>query len=127
MNQASRNSWDSYFMKIAKDVSTRGTCLRKKVGCVITKENRILTTGYNGSMSGDVHCEVVGCLMENDHCVRTIHAEINAIVQAAKFGINIGGGTMYVTFGPPCWQCFKPIANAGIKKIVFIKEDSTTE
>lgn len=77
-----------------------------------------MSTGYNGSISGQAHCTEVGCMMENGHCVRTVHAEANAIIQAAKHGSRIDGATLYVT-ASPCWNCFKLIANSGIKKVVF--------
>ncbi len=83
---------------------------------VITRDNVILATGYNGSITRQPHCDEVGCMMENDHCVRTIHAEVNAITNAAKMGTSVNGGTMYCT-GFPCWPCFKVVANAGIKTV----------
>ena len=114
----SRASWDSYFMKIAEDVSTRSTCDRKFVGAVIARDKMILSTGYNGSIRGLPHCDEVGHEMENDHCVRTVHAEANAIVQAAHNGVRIDGADIYVT-ASPCYNCFKLIANAGIKRILY--------
>jgi len=105
-------------MEVATTVSTRATCPRKQVGAVIVRDRMILSTGYNGSISGQPHCSDVGCLMENDHCVRTVHSEANAIIQAAKNGVRIDGSDLYVT-ASPCWYCFKLIANAGIKRIVF--------
>jgi hypothetical protein len=93
-----RPTWDEYFMSIAKLAASRSTCPRASVGVVIVKDNRILSTGYNGSPSGEPHCTEIGCLMINNHCERTIHAETNAVVQAAKFGININGSTLY------CWS-----------------------
>jgi dCMP deaminase len=113
-----RASWDEYFMNIASVVASRSTCPRKFVGAVIVREKTILSTGYNGSIRGMPHCTEVGHMMENDHCVATIHAESNAILQAAKNGVMIDGGTLYVT-ASPCWSCFKQIANAGIQKVVF--------
>jgi len=113
-----RASWDEYFMNIAHEVASRSTCERKFVGAVIVRDKTILSTGYNGSIRGLPHCDEVGHMMEDDHCVRTIHAEMNAIIQAAKNGTAIAGGTMYVT-ASPCWNCFKAIANAGIVRIVF--------
>lgn len=117
--QTERLSWDQYFINIAKEVAKRGTCDRKKVGYIIVKDKRILATGYNGSISGELHCDDAGHMMDNNHCVRTIHAEVNTLTQAAKHGISIDGATMYGTWGPPCWNCFKQIANAGIVKIVY--------
>lgn len=113
-----RKDWDNYFMDIAKQVSTRATCKRKSVGAVIVRDKCILSTGYNGSVAGGVHCTEVGCMMEDGHCVRTVHSEANAIIQAAKHGTRIDGATIYVT-ASPCWFCFKLIVNSGLKKIVF--------
>jgi dCMP deaminase len=113
-----RATWDEYFMRIAKEVATRATCDRKHVGAVIVRDKSILATGYNGSIRGLPHCDEEGHLMEDGHCVRTIHAEANAIVQAARNGVRIDEATIYVT-ASPCWNCFKVIANAGIKKIVY--------
>ena len=113
-----RKDWHKYFMDIAEMVSLRSTCNRKKVGAIIVKEKNILATGYNGSVSGLEHCDDVGHDMVAGHCVRTIHAEQNAIVQAAKHGVKIEGAEIYVNTYP-CWNCFKLIANAGIKKIFY--------
>ena len=99
-------------------VSSRSTCDRKFVGAVIVRDKTILSTGYNGSIRGMPHCTEVGHMMEDGHCVATIHAESNAILQAAKNGVSIDGATIYVT-ASPCWNCFKQIANAGIRRIVF--------
>src|SRR6185312_9890322 len=100
-----RASWDEYFMQIARDVATRATCDRKHVGAVIVRDKCILATGYNGSIRGLPHCDEDGHLMEDGHCVRTIHAEANAIIQAARNGVRIEGATVYVT-ASPCWGCF---------------------
>lgn len=105
-------------MNVAKVASTRSTCSRKHVGAVIVRERSILATGYNGSIRGMPHCDEVGHLMEDGHCVRTVHAEANAIVQAAHNGARIADGTIYVT-ASPCWACFRLIANAGIRRICF--------
>jgi len=113
-----RVSWDEYFMNIAREVATRSTCARKHVGAVIVRDRTILSTGYNGSVRGLPHCDEVGHMMEDGHCVRTIHAEANAIIQAAKNGTRIDGAGIYVT-ASPCWHCFKTIANAGLNRIVF--------
>jgi dCMP deaminase len=115
---AKRASWDEYFMAIAKQVATRSTCDRKHVGAVIVRDRMILTTGYNGSIRGLPHCDDVGHLMEDGHCVRTTHAEANALVQAARNGVGVGGAGIYVT-ASPCFGCFKLIANAGLSRIVF--------
>ena len=113
-----RASWDEYFMNIAKEVATRSTCDRKHVGAVIVRDKSILATGYNGSVRGLGHCDDEGHLMEDGHCVRTVHAEANAIVQAARNGMRIDGASITVT-ASPCWGCFRLIANAGIVRIVF--------
>ena len=113
-----RASWDEYFMNIAREVATRSTCDRKHVGAVIVRDKSILATGYNGSIRGLGHCDDEGHLMEDGHCVRTVHAEANAIVQAARNGNRIDEGSIYVT-ASPCLGCFRLIANAGLKKIVF--------
>ncbi len=105
-------------MNIAREVATRSTCNRKHVGAVIVRNKTILSTGYNGSIRGLPHCDEVGHEMENDHCVRTIHAEANAIVQAARHGVRIDDSEIYVT-ASPCYDCFKLIANAGIRKIYY--------
>ncbi|HEY1904426.1 MAG TPA: dCMP deaminase family protein [Myxococcaceae bacterium] len=113
-----RSSWDQYFMDIAKQVATRATCDRKHVGAVVVRDRTILSTGYNGSIRGLPHCDEVGHMMENGHCVATVHAEANAILQAAKNGVRIDGATLYTT-ASPCWPCFKLIANSGCVRIVY--------
>ena len=105
-------------MAIAHEVAKRSTCERAQVGAVIVREKRILTTGYNGSPRGLPHCLEVGCLMDNGHCVRTLHAEQNAIIQAALHGVITEGATIYVTH-QPCFICAKTIINAGICEIVY--------
>ena len=113
-----RVSWEVYFMNIAKEVGTRSTCNRKHVGAVIVRGKTILATGYNGSIRGLAHCDEAGHEMDNTHCVRTIHAEANAIVQSARHGVRIEDSEIYIT-ASPCYDCFKMIANVGIKKIYF--------
>jgi dCMP deaminase len=105
-------------MGIARQVATRATCDRKLVGAVLVRDRSILATGYNGSIAGLAHCDDVGHLMEDGHCVRTIHAEANALAQAARNGVRIEGSSAYVT-ASPCFGCFKLLANAGIRRIVF--------
>ncbi|MBX7082905.1 MAG: dCMP deaminase family protein [Nannocystaceae bacterium] len=105
-------------MDIARVIATRATCARKHVGAVIVRDRTILSTGYNGSIRGTPHCDEAGHLMEDGHCVRTIHAEINAVIQAAKNGTAIENASIYVT-ASPCWNCFKAIANAGIVRVVY--------
>ena len=116
-----RKNWHDYFMDIAKLVATRSTCDRKHVGAVVVRDRVVLTTGYNGSITGAPHCNEDGHLMIDGHCVRTIHAEMNAITQAAKNGITIRDADLYVT-ARPCWNCFKVIVNAGIEKIYYEEE-----
>lgn len=113
-----RVSWDEYFMNIAREVSTRATCDRKHVGAVIVRDKILLATGYNGSLRGLPHCDEVGHLMEEGHCVRTVHAEANAIVQAARNGVRLDGACIYVT-ASPCWSCFRLVVNTGLVRVVF--------
>ena len=113
-----RVSWETYFMNIAKEVSTRSTCDRKHVGAVIVRDRTLLSTGYNGSIKGLPHCNDAGCEIVDGHCIRTSHAEANAIVQAAKNGVKIDDSEIYVT-ASPCYNCFKLIANSGIKVIFY--------
>lgn len=113
-----RPSWDEYFMGIARQVARRATCDRAQVGAIIVKERRILTTGYNGAPAGLPHCDDVGHLMVDGHCLRTLHAEQNAIIQAALHGVSVRGGTIYVTH-QPCLTCAKMIINAGIVRVVY--------
>lgn len=116
-----RPDWDTYFMKIAHDVALRSTCDRAYVGAVLVREKRILTTGFNGSPAGLPHCDEDGHLIVEGHCVRTIHAEQNAIIQAALHGVSTKGATCYVTHFP-CLICTKALINAGVVRIVFDNE-----
>lgn len=124
----SRPSWPEYFMTIAEMVAKRSTCLRRHVGAVLVKDKRILATGYNGAPAGLKHCEEVGCIRQNasipsgerHELCRGLHAEQNAIIQAAYHGISISGSTLYCT-NKPCVICSKMLINAGIEKI-FYKE-----
>ncbi len=113
-----RVSWNRYFMNLAVQAATRSTCPRKHVGAVIVRDKTILSTGYNGSIRGAAHCTEIGCLMEGGHCIRTVHAEANALVQAASHGVRLEGAEIYVT-ASPCFDCFKLIANAGIRTIYY--------
>ena len=121
-----RPDWDTYFMTIAKLVSSRSTCLRRRVGAVIVKNKRILTTGYNGAPSGLPHCEDVGCIRqqlkvpsgEKHELCRGLHAEQNAIIQAAYHGVSIKDSVIYVTCHP-CGVCAKMIINAGITEVII--------
>lgn len=122
-----RPAWDEYFLDIAKLVSRRSTCLRRRVGAVLVKGTRILTTGYNGAPVGLRHCEETGCLREKlkvpsgerHELCRGLHAEENAIIQAACYGVSISGATLYATH-QPCCPCAKSLINAGIKKIIIL-------
>jgi dCMP deaminase len=123
-----RPSWDQYFLKLAMLASERATCPRMHCGCVIVKNKYVLSTGYNGSLPGAPHCEDVGCLIVDDHCVRTNHAEMNAICQAARHGVSLDGATAYVT-NMPCTTCAKALAVAGIRRVVIFSDyhDSLAE
>jgi dCMP deaminase len=124
-----RLTWDQYFLTITRQVAERSTCLRAKVGAVIVREKNILATGYNGAPSGMPHCFEVGCLIYESktpsgdieqNCYRTIHAEINAIAQAAKHGVSIRDAVIYVTH-TPCIHCLKVLVNTGIRTIRYEK------
>lgn len=121
-----RKSWDEYFIEIAEIVKTRSTCLRREVGAVVVRDNQIITTGYNGAPSGLKHCtEIGGCERnrlgipsgQRHELCRALHAEQNAIIQAAKIGVSTEGATIYITL-QPCVICAKMLVNAGIKRIV---------
>ena len=115
-----RIDWDQYFMIQAALLASRSTCNRLSVGAVLVRDKRIIAGGYNGSVSGDAHCIDDGCYLRDGHCVRTIHAEMNAILQCAKFGISTDGASLYVT-DFPCLQCTKSLLQAGIKEINYIR------
>lgn len=116
---ANRKSWKEYFMNLAQGISERGTCDRAYVGCVlVNKDNRIVSTGYNGSISGNPHCDQVGHTMREGHCIATIHAEMNALLYCAKEGISVKNSTCYVTHFP-CLNCTKALIQAGISKIYY--------
>jgi dCMP deaminase len=120
-----RPSWDEYFMRIAHEVAKRSTCLRRHVGSVVVLDKRILATGYNGAPSGLAHCEEVGCMRarmqvpsgERHELCRGLHAEMNALLQAARHGIRMEGATLYSTL-IPCSLCTKMIINTGIRRVV---------
>jgi dCMP deaminase len=125
-----RPTWDEYFMSIADIVGTRGTCDRGRSGCVIVRDKHILTTGYVGSPAGLPHCDEAGHEMhkvthedgsESMHCIRTAHAEQNAIIQAARIGISLEGSTLYCKM-TPCYACAKIIVNTGIVRIITSKD-----
>lgn len=121
MNKKNRPSWDEYFLKLAMLASERATCPRMHCGCVLVKDRFVLATGYNGSLPGLPHCEDEGCLIVDNHCVRTNHAEINALVQAAVHGVNISGADAYVT-NMPCTTCAKALIAAKIKRVVVFSD-----
>ncbi len=120
-NNSKRPSWDEYFLKLAMLASERSTCPRMHCGCVLVKDRFVLATGYNGSLPGHPHCEDVGCLVVDNHCVRTNHAEMNALVQAAIHGVNTNGATAYIT-NMSCTTCAKALTAAGIKKVVVFSD-----
>lgn len=113
-----RIPWKQYFMMQALVIAQRSTCNRALVGSVLVKNNRIIGTGYNGSVSGQLHCDDVGHQMVDGHCVRTIHSEMNAIIQCAKFGVSTENTEIYVTHFP-CYNCCKSLLQAGVKKINY--------
>jgi len=121
-----RPSWDEYFMSIAEQVAGRSTCLRRHTGAILVKDRRILATGYNGTPAGLAHCEDAGCIREarniasgsHHELCRGIHAEQNAVIQAARHGIVIDGDTVYTTH-QPCVLCAKILVNAGVVDIVY--------
>ena len=121
MYKIKRPLWDEYFLKLAMLASERSTCPRMHCGCVLVKDRFVLATGYNGSIPGQPHCEDEGCLIVDGHCVRTNHAEINALVQAAIHGINISGSTAYIT-NMSCTTCAKALIAAGIKRVVVFSD-----
>lgn len=116
-----RLTWNQYFMLNAHLISMRSTCTRLHVGAVLVKDNRIISTGYNGGISGDEHCLDVGCYMEDGHCLRCLHAEENAIIQCALQGVSTKGSHLYVTHFP-CTHCMKKILQAGIEKIYYSQD-----
>lgn len=114
-----RKTWDEYFMDLAQTVAQRGTCNRAYVGCVlVNQDNRIVSTGYNGSIKGNPHCDDVGHTMRDGHCIATIHAEMNALLYCAKVGISVNDSKCYVTHFP-CLNCTKSLIQAGVKEIYY--------
>lgn len=116
-----RITWDQFFMAQSHLLALRSTCTRLAVGATIVREKRIIAGGYNGSISGDEHCTDKGCYVVDNHCVRTIHAETNALLQCAKYGTPTNGADLYVTHFP-CLPCTKTIIQAGIKNIYYAKD-----
>ena len=121
-----RPSWDEYFMTLAKQVATRTTCIRRAVGCVLVRDKRIIATGYNGAPTGLHHCVETGCIRqkldvpsgERHELCRALHAEQNALIQAARYGLPVDGSTIYITT-QPCVVCAKMLINAGVQEIVY--------
>ena len=116
-----RPNWDEYFLKLAMLASERATCPRMHCGCILVKNKNVIATGYNGSIPGDEHCEDVGCLLVDNHCVRTVHAEMNAVVKAARRCQAVDGATAYVT-NMPCTACAKSFMTAGVKRVVVFSD-----
>ena len=123
-----RTTWNEYYLDVLEAIRKRSTCVRGKSGAIIVKDNRLLTTGYVGAPAGMPHCDEAGHKFEvrtsesgnrSTHCIRTVHAELNAILQAASFGISIKGATMYCTM-VPCFGCAKVIVNVGIKEVIAV-------
>lgn len=125
MSDYRRPSWDEYFIAMAKLAATRATCPRRRVGAVLVRQHRVLATGYNGSVRGAPHCDDIGCLIVNqngrDSCVRTVHAELNAILQCATNGVDTAGATLYCT-DFPCVACAKALVQAGVERVVYLSE-----
>jgi dCMP deaminase len=113
-----RISWTEYFMQMSMLVATRSTCPRRQVGAVLVRDHRVIATGYNGSLTGQPHCLDVGCEIENGHCVRTIHAEMNALLQCARYGVATDGVEAYCT-DMPCRSCARALVQAGIHRIFY--------
>ena len=120
-----RPSWDVYFLKLAMLASERATCPRMHCGCVLVNDRHVVSTGYNGSLPGTPHCYTDGCMVVDGHCVRTNHAEINAICQAARHGLQLAGATAYVT-NMPCTSCAKALIAAGIRRVVVFSDYHNT-
>jgi dCMP deaminase len=113
-----RPDWDDYFLGLARQVATRATCDRLHVGCVLVRDRVVVATGYNGAARGLDHCDDAGHDVEDGHCVRAVHAEANAVAQAAREGVRVLGATAYATH-LPCWPCFRLLLNAGVTRVVF--------
>lgn len=118
-----RPSFDEYFITLARVVALRSTCNRKRVGAALVRDKYLLSTGYGGSVVGQPHCTEVGCDIDpqTGGCVRTVHAEVNTVLQAAKHGVNTEGSTLYCTLSP-CKACFRLLINAGVRRIVYAEE-----
>lgn len=121
-----RIPWDQYFMSQSLLLSTRSTCERLAVGATVVRDRRVISGGYNGSVSGDEHCIDVGCKVVDGHCVRTVHAEANALLQCAKFGASTEDADIYVSHFP-CLQCTKSIIQAGISNVYYLHDYNTSD
>lgn len=116
-----REPWAKFWMKMASEMATRSTCSRLKVGCIIVRDNRVLVSGFNGALPGRQHCDEIGCLVYENHCVRSVHSEENCVAQAALHGVTLENSWAYVTH-LPCVRCFKILLAAGVNR-VYYKED----
>ncbi len=116
-----RPGWHDYFLEMAKLAATRSTCPRRHVGAVLVRDHRVIATGYNGSVRGDDHCDDVGCMMVDGHCRRTLHAELNALLQCAITGVSSVDTTMYCT-DFPCVDCAKSMAQARVQQVIYLAE-----
>jgi len=123
---SNRIPWNQYFMSQSLLLSTRSTCERLAVGATVVRDRRVISGGYNGSVSGDEHCIDVGCKVVDGHCVRTVHAEANALLQCAKFGASTEGADIYVSHFP-CLQCTKSIIQAGISNVYYLHDYNTSD
>lgn len=121
-----RITWDQFFMAQCHLLALRSTCTRLSVGAIIVRDHRMIAGGYNGSISGGDHCIDHGCYVVDNHCVRTIHAEMNALLQCAKYGTPTAGATVYVTHFP-CLQCSKALIQAGIKRVIYATDYRNNE
>jgi dCMP deaminase len=125
MSAHRRPTWDEYFIAMAKLAATRATCPRRRVGAVLVRDQRVLATGYNGSVRRGPHCDDIGCLLvkqgERVSCIRTVHAELNAIIQCAVTGVSSVGATLYCT-DFPCVSCAKALVQAGICQVIYLSE-----
>ena len=121
-----RKDWDEYYIDNAISLASRGTCDRAQVGCILVRDNLQLAEGYNGSISKHLHCDEVGHLMHNGHCVRTVHAEMNALLNAMKKGVSVQGSTAYVTHRP-CPECTKHLNQAGVAEIIYLHDYRKSE
>lgn len=125
MAEYRRPTWDTYFIEMALLAASRATCPRRRVGAVLVRDNRVLATGYNGSVRGAPHCDDAGCLISRrdgrDSCVRSVHAELNAVLQCAVNGVTSRGSTLYCT-DFPCSSCAKALVQAGIERVIYLSD-----